>query len=140
MTSSAPAEYLDLVAAFGIDMAAKVAKFTQLNVEKVYEIAKDIKESEIRLVEGVTSYFDSEALQHSKLSIQAFEAALPEYRGRYDFQDSAELEENYGVRGTCGGIVGPAGAMWPYRVCSWNHYLHIAPCPFRPSATQVCHR
>ncbi|CAL3969607.1 unnamed protein product, partial [Diplocarpon coronariae] len=52
LTSAAPFEYLDLVAAFGNSMAMKVAKFTLLNVEKMYEIAKEIEESEVRLVDG----------------------------------------------------------------------------------------
>lgn len=94
----------------------KVAKFTFLNAEKMHEIGQRVEGSEIRLVEGVTSYLDAEALEHSRASVRAFETDAPEYGGRYTFLDAAELQGKYGIRGTCGGVVGPAGALWPYRL------------------------
>ncbi|CAL3969324.1 unnamed protein product [Diplocarpon coronariae] len=125
LTSAAPFEYLDLVAAFGNSMAMKVAKFTLLNVEKMYEIAKEIEESEVRLVDGVTGYFDAEALRHSRRSLAAFETDAPEFKGRHKTLDATELQEQYGFHGTCGGIAGPAGALWPYRLVTRLYSLLV---------------
>lgn len=121
LTSSAPFEYLDLVSGFGREMALKIAKFTLLNIEKVYEAAKDIEESEVRLLQGVTSYFDEGVFQHSMASLKAFEADAPELAGKYTCLSASELEEQSGIRGACGGIVGPAGAMWPYRLVTRSY-------------------
>ncbi|EKD16287.1 uncharacterized protein L3040_009481 [Drepanopeziza brunnea f. sp. 'multigermtubi'] len=116
LTSSAPCDYLDLVAALGKEQALKVARFTLLNIEKVYALAKEVEGSEVRLVEGVMSCFDEEALEHARASVDEFERDAVECRGKYTSVDANELEEKYGVRGTLGGLVVPAGAIWPYRL------------------------
>ncbi|PBP21358.1 hypothetical protein BUE80_DR007804 [Diplocarpon rosae] len=131
LTSAAPFEYLDLVAAFGKDMAMKIAKFTLLNAEKMYEIAKDIEESEARLVDGVTGYFDAEALQHSRRSLEAFETDAPEFRDKYKTLDATELQKQYGFHRTCGGIVGPAGALWPYRLVTRLYSMLVSQYSYR---------
>ena len=123
LTSSAVEDYPALVEQFGKPMAKKIAQFTFRNVERVYELSSSFGESiqrasEARRVEGLGTFLD-DSIDHCTKAIALFEEENPDWKGRYriiDAKDTRSSEFEKQPINSTGAIVGPAGAIWPYRL------------------------
>ncbi|KAB2571872.1 FAD dependent oxidoreductase [Lasiodiplodia theobromae] len=139
LVSSAVADFSSLQATFGTEMAVKIACFTLENVERMFEVAKELgpeieAASELRRVDKVLALRDAEAVEKLRKSMEAFEKSMPEkWKGQMKLVGKVELEERYKLRNVAGGGIVKGGALWPYRlICrAWSHLLTQNPSRLR---------
>lgn len=121
LTSSAVEDYPMLVQQFGKPMAKKIARFTFRNVERVYEVSRSFGDSiqlasEARQVQGLGTFLD-DSINDQTDALALFEEENPDWKGRYRIiyakDTSSEFEK---LPNSTGALVGPAGAIWPYRL------------------------
>ena len=121
LTSAAPEDYPALVEQFGKPMAKKIARFTFRNVERVYEVSRSFGEnveraSEARRVEGLGTFLD-DSIDHCTKAIALFDEENPDWKGKFRIINAKDtFSEFEKLPNSTGAIVGPAGAIWPYRL------------------------
>ncbi|CAK7238283.1 hypothetical protein SEUCBS140593_010509 [Sporothrix eucalyptigena] len=117
------AEYGAFKKAFGQSEAMKLIRFRRGHLESMEELLRPRKSlrtfSQFRQVEFVDVYFDQAAFQEAVENIEAFMKEMPQESRGFAVKTRRALAEEYGLSPhAVGAIVGPAGAVWPYRLVS----------------------
>lgn len=89
LVSEAGLRFTELVATVGREKATEISRFSHANVARVKEVVESLgweirEKSQIRDVVSVMGVADAEILEAMKESVDAFEEALPESKGRFD--------------------------------------------------------
>ncbi|KAL2840523.1 nucleotide-binding domain-containing protein [Aspergillus pseudoustus] len=115
--------YIKRREALGAKMAGKIVKFNLKTLEAMREIAAQFSEGlsqaqdpEVTEVTKVRAFNDEETFRSMREGIAALESDHPDMRGVYTVLDKEACEKDYGVHGSVGGVVHPAGSVWPYRM------------------------
>ncbi|OJJ46865.1 hypothetical protein ASPZODRAFT_24961 [Penicilliopsis zonata CBS 506.65] len=122
LVSGAVHDFAGLKAAFGEEQAAKAARFTFRNIERVWQVVREELDphtreaSEIRAVTSTLNFTDKRAWEEYKWSVAEFNAAVPELAGMVKLIDGREAVETLKFTSSVGAAQQPAGAMWPYRL------------------------
>ncbi|KAL4745059.1 hypothetical protein BDW72DRAFT_66941 [Aspergillus terricola var. indicus] len=116
---NAAERYLDLKKAVGVEMAGKIVRFNIATLRRLREIAREISVEEYtELTETVKlrCFKDEDSFEKVKKGIVALEADHPSFKGLYQILGSESCEKEHGIFGIAGGILHPAGTIWPYRL------------------------
>ncbi|KAL1981973.1 hypothetical protein VTN96DRAFT_1939 [Rasamsonia emersonii] len=122
LVSEAVLRFTELVASVGREKAIDIARFSLANVARMKEVVESLGEeirekSQIRDVVSVMGVADAGILEAMKESVEAFEEALPEYKGRYSILGREDAMQKYNFRDVVGAVEQRgAGALWPYRL------------------------
>lgn len=96
LTSHVPIYFASFAAAFGDDAAQKIAKFGNLNLQQVREMAEAeglTEESEIREAAVVSMFEDQAKFDAAVQSIRMYEEAVPEAKGHHQIMDGKTAQE-----------------------------------------------
>ncbi|EFW98590.1 FAD dependent oxidoreductase superfamily [Grosmannia clavigera kw1407] len=121
--SAAGHKFSTWVADYGVEAAKDMARFSLKNMERVQELgsgmsAKVRERSEVRRVQKLCVSNDKALWKHCAESVAMFARELPEHKDHNRIVGKAELEEEWGLVDVVGGYAQPAGALWPYRLCT----------------------
>lgn len=98
LVSGAVSDFAFMAAEFGIEQAAKVARFTYRNIARVWEVVNGLDKalqeaSEIRNVTSTLAFVDVAAWEDFKTSLALFEHAMPEMAGMICLIEEKEVIE-----------------------------------------------
>lgn len=140
LISRVPSHFKELSVEHGREMAIKISRFCTMTLEKMAHLAMSEgphveRASEIRKVQAIIGYEDERAFLDALASVQLYEDALPQHKGRYSsitqeratkvlpalFEDksrilNANYIQEYHLKDTAGALSVPAYAFWPYRL------------------------
>ncbi|KAL3457138.1 FAD dependent oxidoreductase [Aspergillus heterothallicus] len=115
--------YIKRREAVGAEMAGKIIEFNFKTLEAMRKIAAQFSDGltsaedpEVTEVTKVRAFQDEEVFTRVKDGVAALESDHPSMRGVFTVLDKEECEKKYGVHGTVGGVLHPAGSVWPYRL------------------------
>ncbi|KAI9929465.1 hypothetical protein AWENTII_009197 [Aspergillus wentii] len=109
-------EYSHLVSMYGVEAVGRIAEFTFLNLQEMYEIANEYAgESEAQTLEKLRVFLTDETFESFKESITRLETDHPRFKGIYTILDADRLKQEHNITGA-GGALLPAGTLWPYRL------------------------
>lgn len=121
--SAAGHKFSAWVADYGVDAAKEMTRFSLRNMERVQELASGMSpkirgRSEVRRVQKLCVSNNAALWKHCEESLAMFARELPEHKDHNRSVSKAELEEEWGLMDVVGGYAQPAGALWPYRLCT----------------------
>ncbi|CUS11023.1 unnamed protein product [Tuber aestivum] len=108
-----------LAAALGKEKARKVTEFRMGVLDKMIAIADEegvTAECQIRKVEAVDVYFDTESWVTSRSCLDVYLEEFPEETGKWRTYEGEEARQKFSTPHVKGIITGPAGALWPARL------------------------
>ncbi|KAF3911161.1 hypothetical protein AA313_de0208735 [Arthrobotrys entomopaga] len=116
-------EYPRLKKIYGADAAARILRFRLRHLEELKEVAREegtgcISASEIREVLGTDVFFDEETMAHGIARFEEWKRELPDMGREWDVMDKETTRTKLHLPTAIGAITGPAGALWPYRLCT----------------------
>ncbi|KAJ5784979.1 FAD dependent oxidoreductase superfamily protein [Penicillium pulvis] len=109
-------------ATLGTDHAVEVARFSLASMQRLRDVVAafggDLAEkSKVREVISTSVLGDEESLEEARVSLAAFEEALPDLKGMFVLLGKEEAMEKYKYRDLFGVMEQyGAGALWPYRL------------------------
>ncbi|KAL4965431.1 NAD(P)/FAD-dependent oxidoreductase [Aspergillus stella-maris] len=114
-------EFSMLSAAFGIEKAAEVARFSYKSMDRVYEVvdaldARIQKAAEVRRVTTVTNFLDTRSYERARESVRQFAEACPDLASEVVILTAEQTKKKYNFTMSSGAVEHPAGALWPYRL------------------------
>lgn len=98
LVSPVPGEFSKIVAAWGLDMAVKIARFNDSTLEKMHKLAAEADDStkqaaEVRRTRSLVAFREQHAFDECKESIEMYMKHVPEARGSHKFVDARETKE-----------------------------------------------
>lgn len=102
----------------GADMTGKIIHLYLRTLQRMREIAVEYASDagELCEVTRLRGFKDLPSFEHIKAGILMMESDHPSLRGIYTVIDAETCEKIHGVHGVVGGVLHPAGTLWPYRV------------------------
>ncbi|KAF3176454.1 hypothetical protein EYR41_011085 [Orbilia oligospora] len=116
-------EYPRLKSIYGNETAARILRFRLRHLEELKAVAKEegedcLRESEVREVTGTDVFFDHEVMNEGVSKFQEWKRENPEMGREWGFWDQETTRKRLNIPTATGAIYGPAGALWPYRLCT----------------------
>ncbi|KAF3923213.1 hypothetical protein ABW20_dc0110164 [Dactylellina cionopaga] len=116
-------EYPRLKRAFGNDAAARILRFRLRHLEELKAVAREegtecMARSEIREVIGTDIFFNDEVKEHALGMFEEWKKDLPVMAREWGVLDTESARAKLHIPTAVGAIHGPAGAVWPYRLCT----------------------
>ncbi|KAG9083984.1 hypothetical protein FRC06_004288 [Ceratobasidium sp. 370] len=104
----------------GREFAEKATRFSMAHVDELIRISEKVggnERTEARRVETVDAYFDRALFARACDKLKKFQEEMPVESKGIAVLDAHEAQEKYGFSPVCvGAIVGPAGAINPYKL------------------------
>ncbi|KPI43999.1 uncharacterized protein AB675_6337 [Cyphellophora attinorum] len=106
---------------FGQSSAKEIVRFELAHYESIRKTVESIgpellSESELRWINAVSAVFTDQEVNAFRSMLKAFEDAFPDLRGHWQVVGRRTMASKYGMPRASGGLVGKAGAAWPYRM------------------------
>ncbi|KAL1848450.1 hypothetical protein Plec18170_008048 [Paecilomyces lecythidis] len=109
--------YLQLKESVGAIMAGKIVQFNMENLDRLRVVASEISaDAELTNLVKLRCFKDAKSFQAVKEGVAALEVDHPSFKGIYEILSSERCEKEHGVFGIVGGVLHPAGTIWPYRM------------------------
>ncbi|KAL2671591.1 hypothetical protein Neosp_014181 [[Neocosmospora] mangrovei] len=105
----------------GPQMAGKMVRFNLRTLEKTREIIQkyNIEDAQLVNVKKLRACLDTMSWEKIRRGVEVLERDHPSLKGIYEVVDGSACKEKFGIQGAKGGVLLPAGTVWPYRlVCS----------------------
>ncbi|KAJ6258637.1 hypothetical protein Dda_6685 [Drechslerella dactyloides] len=117
------AEYPALKGKCGNDAAARIVRFRLRHLEEIMAVAREegaecLARSEAREVLGTDVYFDEDVMTHAVEWYDLWRKEAPEQAREFTVMDAETARTKLHIPNAVGAICGPAGALWPYRLCT----------------------
>ncbi|KAJ5163935.1 FAD dependent oxidoreductase [Penicillium coprophilum] len=125
MAANAGEQYMHLAETHGVETAGKIVDFTFRNLEKMQELIEEydaVELSEMQRLQKLRVFLTQEKFDDFKKSIARLEMDHPSKKGLYTILDAAAVLKaslvfhEYGIHGSSGGALLPAGTVWPYHL------------------------
>ncbi|KAL2817634.1 FAD dependent oxidoreductase [Aspergillus granulosus] len=115
---NAAEKYLELKDAVSAAMAGKIVRFNIETLSRLREVARGISKEYTELTEvmKLRCFKDEPSFEKVKRGVAALEADHPSLKGLYEILGPERCREEHGVFGIAGGVLHPAGTIWPYRL------------------------
>ncbi|KAJ5633541.1 hypothetical protein N7528_001383 [Penicillium herquei] len=106
---------------FGDVAAEKIVRFQMLHYDAIEKVARSLgaerfKQAALRETQSVAVAFSEKKLADMKRMLANFEAAFPDWIGRWKIVEAEEAQKKYKIKNATGAMIGVAGAIWPYRL------------------------
>ncbi|KAF3935410.1 hypothetical protein ABW20_dc0103617 [Dactylellina cionopaga] len=116
-------EYTALKKEYGIETASRITRFRLRHLYELIDMAKEegnecVQASEIREVNGTHIFFEQEVLESSLEGLRTLQNDVPEMVRDWEVMDRETARKGLFIPAAAGAMCGPAGALWPYRLCS----------------------
>lgn len=117
-------EYMHLAELYGREAAAKITKFRIGHLDELMKVAKEeglVEESQIRVVDSVSAFFDETALDVAHKGLVEMRKDLGDIVEKWvtiekDDEEGLNELKRLGLASSKGCIRGRAGAVWPYKL------------------------
>lgn len=115
-------DYMHLAEMYGRDAAAKITKFRIGHLDELLKVAEEenlVEESQIRVVDSLSAFFDEAALDMARKGLVELRKDLGELVKEWTSVDKGGDEselQRLGLASSEGVIRGRAGAVWPYKL------------------------
>ena len=117
-------DYIHLSELYGREAAAKITKFRIGHLDELLKVAKEeglVEESQIRVVDSVSAFFDETALDVAQKGLVEMRKDLGDIVEKWAAIEKGDAEglielKRLGLASSDGCIRGRAGAVWPYRL------------------------
>ncbi|KAJ5583143.1 FAD dependent oxidoreductase [Penicillium sp. DV-2018c] len=119
MAANAGEQYMTLAETHGAETAGKIVDFTFRNLERMRELIEEydaVELSEMQQLQKLRVFLTQEKFDDFSRSIARLERDHPSKKGLYTILDADTVVEKYGIHGSFGGALLPAGTVWPYRL------------------------
>ncbi|KND93284.1 hypothetical protein TOPH_02350 [Tolypocladium ophioglossoides CBS 100239] len=106
---------------YGHDVAVKIVRFELAHLDAIQTMIREAgseiaQSSDVRAVDAIVAIFDEKTLGEFETMLENFESAFPDLKGQWRIVDREGLTQKYNITNAKGGLVGRAGAAWPYRL------------------------
>ncbi len=117
-------DYNLLISSLGRESAKKITKFRISHLDELMAVANEeglVEESQIRIVESPSAFFDTVAWEHALKGLEAMKADLGDIVKDWRVVDGSTEDgrkdlEALNLGKAVGVIIGKAGAVWPYKL------------------------
>ncbi|KAL2670017.1 hypothetical protein Neosp_014896 [[Neocosmospora] mangrovei] len=116
-----PSRFVQLTQDFGIDVAVKVFRLANYTLEEMHKLANSYddqlrEDAAARRVTKMVAFMDQESWIQGQKDAKFYEEHIPEERGLFKFFTKEQMEKEWNVKGSYGGLSFPSGVCWPYRL------------------------
>ncbi|GKZ28956.1 hypothetical protein AbraIFM66950_001914 [Aspergillus brasiliensis] len=122
LAMNAAENYIKMKEALGTQMAGKIINFNMKTLEAIRDVASNFgdgaQDPELTDLMKLRLFKDKESFHKVCQGIEALERDHPDLKGVYTVLDAEACEKDHGVYGAAGGVLHPAGTVWPYRLIS----------------------
>ncbi|KAE8157536.1 FAD dependent oxidoreductase-domain-containing protein [Aspergillus tamarii] len=112
-------EFTDWEAHYGLEAAKALTRFRLAHLEEILAVADKYgltKETQARKVEFLSVYFDEERWRDAVQRIKRFKTCMPTESTEWKLLEKSEIPKEWCLPHAIGIVVGPAGALWPYKL------------------------
>ncbi|KPI44777.1 uncharacterized protein AB675_8557 [Cyphellophora attinorum] len=122
---------------FGRDHAMQIVRFELAHWREMWELVRSIgpeliEKSEYRYISALLAVFEDDQLNELRRMLISFETSFPDVRNKWRIVEKQEMRTTYGIGNAVGGLLGMAGAAWPYRMVTgiFEHLKNKFPSRF----------
>jgi glycine/D-amino acid oxidase-like deaminating enzyme len=122
---------------FGREHAMQIVRFELAHYQQILDLVKSVgpeleEKSEIRWIDALLAVFEDDQLNELRRMLALFETFFPDLRSKWRIVEKQEVNTNYGIGNAVGGLLGKAGAAWPYRMVTgiFEHLKNKFPSRF----------
>lgn len=106
---------------FGRDHAIEIVRFELAHYQQISDLVRwtgpELDEkAEVRWIDALLAVFEDDQLKDLRRMLSSFEASFPDLRGWWKIVEKQQVRTTYGIGNAIGGLLGKAGAAWPYRM------------------------
>ncbi|KAF3931654.1 hypothetical protein ABW20_dc0108546 [Dactylellina cionopaga] len=116
-------DYVDLKREHGIEAAARIIRFRLRHLEELKDMVREegddcAKACEIRELAAAHIFFEPEVAERRWEALRVWHEDVPEMAREWTMLDAETARAKLSIPAAAGAILGPAVALWPYRLCT----------------------